>query len=363
MKKIYPYIASFLIVIFAVIPNNIPISTPKADLWPMCTLSVCFLGFLILTIRTNWMTGLIAVLALANCFGAQITFIPFVAYYSVVFCLYFFIICERIENWAPVFNCVSVLVLLNLFMFIFQQLGIDSLLNYKAVHPEFFGFIGQHMQISSFSVIASCLLLPLSPFFLIFPIVCAFFAGSAWTILTAGVGLFTYLWFRSKQWAVILLSIFVLFFLCYSISHKKFDENMSKTNGRVIVWQKTIKLANEHPIKGWGIGSYKIIFPQISKMKDGQIPWANAHNFFIQMAFEFGYPMTFLFFLFWLGLVTCLWLKKDAACVAGLMMMATDMLCHFPDREPQCVFIIIAFIALCLRRVSYGQSAKPNHNC
>lgn len=59
---------------------------------------------------------------------------------------------------------------------------------------------------------------------------------------------------------------------------------------RVIAWQIAIKLVQQRPLTGWGLGSYKLLYqPQTIPGYDA-IP--HAHNLWLMLASEAGLPMT-----------------------------------------------------------------------
>jgi len=99
-------------------------------------------------------------------------------------------------------------------------------------------------------------------------------------------------WFENYVMGLMLLS--VLLILCIytdPIIHNPFGS-------RIPVWLATIKLANQHPFMGWGIGSYKFDFFPLSGLHTR--PWTQAHNDFLQILFETGYTGLLL-------IITILW--------------------------------------------------------
>ena len=138
---------------------------------------------------------------------------------------------------------------------------------------------------------------------------------------------------------------------------------------RGLIWERTVQLVNEHPLTGWGIGTYKVIFPALSGdltakgigftkdfwvweyegTKGNWMAWRQAHNVWAQILFEMGNIGLALF----LGLIGYLvWLfalvKKTAQTVlafSGFTMIMTSMLVYFPDRMIQCVPILLCYMA------------------
>lgn len=128
----------------------------------------------------------------------------------------------------------------------------------------------------------------------------------------------------------------------------KFETNLAQNN-RLHTWRRTVELTNERPWTGWGIGTYKVIFP----VKGGisGIPWKTAHNDWLQFLFELGYPM---FVLLMVGVVGVSWRLmiryNEIVCsrvLAGFSMIVVDMTVHFPARMIQSVLLILIFLAYC----------------
>lgn len=361
MKRAHPYIVSALIAFLSLATaGGLKIGTPKADQWSLFTVFILMAALMILRTKSPLTVKILAIFTCCNCFAAVIPFFPFVAMYSVVVCMYFFRYCQKLENWAPIFKMLSIIVLLNVILFVFQLRGTDSLFNWeggkllaaKAEDPFYFGSVGQHMQMASFSVIVACFMIMVNVWYFLFPLATGLLCMSSWNYFTVGVGMASYVMFKSKKAALAIMIISMGIFFISGIAKQKFTENVNPNNGRWLVWKKTIGLANQHPFIGHGIGTYKVIYNQVAPNPTG-LPWLNAHNFYVQMIFEIGYPATFLFIIFWFNLLIRMFVIADAACFAGLMMLACDMLCHFPDRQIQCVFLMIAFLAYCHRR-AYG---------
>ena len=205
------------------------------------------------------------------------------------------------------------------------------------------------MQMGSFSVVLCAFLICFNMMNFGVPFLIAFFCNSSWTLAAVGAGLFTclHMYFTDKRiaslFAVICLIIFVIF---GTVTHK-FAANISPKieSGRSAVWKRSIELANQRPLTGWGVGTYKVTFYPLSGLS--QIPYKTAHNWIIQLLFEVGYPMTLAVIVALGAFIRRLWRSQHVLCTAGLVMILTDMLVHFPDRMIQCVLIIICFLAYC----------------
>ena len=349
--KIHSYIAFFILTILALIPPiDIHLSNPSYPYWLMLVLTAAFFGVFTLFIKTNNVVRIVAIGGLINCFLGLSPLIGFTSYLSLVFCCYFYILCTRIEDWSLIFKGIQSLVIVNAILLIMEFFHRDTLLDFGQTYINNFGVIGQHMQMGSFAVVISALLLSFSKINILFALAVAIFAKTSWTFLCAGVGIIVYVHHLSKKASAWAMIIFMLIFSLW-ISTGKFQENTSpEHSSRKSVWVKSIQLTNDNHknLTGWGIGSFKDVFHSIAFVGDAHpVIYREAHNFIIQLIWEIGYPLTgcLLFGLGWLFLA--LWRSKLYLLASGLSMIFMDGLVHFPDRMVQTVPLIIVFLAYC----------------
>lgn len=353
MKKIIPYLVfPFLIFLALIPPMDFFVSRPENDAWYLIVLIMAYAGVYILFIKTQWFVKVIALWSLALCFVCASPLTALTSYFSVITCCYLYILCTRIEDWSVIFKAFQALLFLNALVVIMQMLGKDSLLNFGVGHDLVeYGIVGQHMQMGSVSIVLSAVLLPYSLWNLIFPFVIAFFCNSSWTLLTAAIGVYMLINFKSKTWARIFLIISVGVSLIYMFKTGKIHANIGPENGRWTIWMQSLKWANYHPWVGYGAGSYKLLFPSFYVTSHHDIPYKTAHNWLVQVIFEMGYPFA-LFLLALMGrLAYRLWQAREILCLIGLTMIFLDMEVHFPERMLQTVGIIICFLAYCETRL------------
>lgn len=362
MKKSYPYLALlFMIVLSLVPPINFFISNPSSDKWVMLVLLAGFFGFCTFFTAVPWLVRFIAVGTFINAFFSVSPYVSFTSYISIVGCCWFYVLCTKIENWTVIYKALQCLLLLNLFLIVMQWLGVDTLLNF-GFGRDFtcYGIVGQHMQMGSFSVVLCAFLISFNAFNFLPPFAIALFCNSSWTIAAAGAGMFTalYLYFKEKRVAWVFATVCAVVFIIFGTVTHKFAANMSPQveSGRGAVWKRSIELANQRPLTGWGIGTYKIVFAPLSGLKS--IPYKTAHNWIIQMIFEVGYPMTMVLIVALGGFVWRLFKGQHVLCTAGLVMILMDMLVHFPERMIQCVLIIICFLAYCSLKLRSGNPSE-----
>ena len=275
-----------------------------------------FLGFLTIFFDINIFIKIIAIGGFINCFFSCGPYLCFTSYISLVACCYFYILCSKIKDWKPVYNTVLCLVIYNIFFMIMQFSGKDTLLNFTLGRNIIeHGINGSRMQTESFLLV--CL------------------------VFVMGIKGINKKWFENYVMGLMLLS--VLLILCIytdPIIHNPFGS-------RIPVWLATIKLSNQHPFLGWGIGSYKFMFFPLSGLHT--FPWKQAHNDFLQILFETGYS-GLIFSLTALG-VLIYKLKKNITLLIGLGLICVDMSIHFPIRVANTVLILICFLAYCETKI------------
>lgn len=354
MKNLYTILAFAIVVPLTLIPPiDFFFTNPFTDKWFLLIFICGFSGLYMIYIKTNPIVKIIAIASFIQCFFSAAPFISFTSYISIILCCYFYVCCSRIENWKVIFQMLQVVMFLNLLMVFMQTIGKDNLLNWGHQELEYFGIIGQHMQMASFGVILSAVLISFNPLNFIFPFLIAIFCKSSWAILSSGIGFGVYLFSKNIRIALVYLLIIISIFSFLVIKQHKISENFSST-GRVRIWSASVQIASQRPLAGWGAGTYKFIFPQVSRHMCANMTWKTSHNFIAQLLFEVGFIMTG-FILFCIGYLVHLAIKtKQWLILSGIGMMLTDSLVHFPDRMPQTVPLIILFIALCERKIRYG---------
>ena len=349
--KIYSYIAFIIFVLLALIPPiDIQLKNPAYPYWLWMILTAGFFGLFTIFIKTNIFVKIVAIGGFINCFFGALPYVSFTSYVSLVLCCYFYICCSRIEDWKLIFRAIQTLVILNSLLIVLEFFHKDNLMDWGETYIQNFGVLGHHMQMGSFAVVVSALLLSFSKLNIIFPIAVAVFCKSSWTFIAAGSGIFVYLIHKNKDLAAMVIVIFAFIFSIWAIKDSKIYANMpGPESGRSSVWLKAVELThnNHKDITGWGIGSFKEIFYQIANFKSHPIGYKTAHNFIVQLVFEVGYPATgcLLFGLGWLW--WALWRARNYYLCSGLTMICMDGLVHFPERMMQSLPLIIVFLAYC----------------
>ena len=365
MRYIKPYIVGIMISVLALIPPiNFAVKAPS-EYWPYMVILAGFAGFYILFLRTNYAIKFIAVAGFINCFFSIAPYISFTAYISLLACCYFYVLCQRVQDYEPIFKVLQCLMLFVGFMLVMQTLQMDVLLNMGRAFSRgdnyCFGVIGQRMQSASFAVILSAALMPKSAYYSLFPLGVSFICNSAGGFLCASFGLIAYLHRKwKKRFLIILPGMLVIIFLCWLVVSGKYNANTNATGGRLAVWIASLKMAIQRPLMGWGMSTYKGVFPALGGITG--IPWKTAHNCWVQMIFEFGFPIAltvmgyFGYLMIQLARLTrrALFRTQAFRLLGGLVMISLNMCFHFPTRMAQTVLIMIFFLAYVQKFIDLG---------
>lgn len=269
----------------------------------------------------------------------------FTMFWSVIVCAYYYLLCTKIEDWTPVKKTIQAIFFFVCLLIIVQLFGKDTLLNFNQKTPQIIGTIGNKMILSSFVCI-------LAPFLLFNPLnwvvlaIISFITWSSGAVLSIGAGVGTYAWAKFKKYRPLIIILAILAPVVFAWKTGDIDTFKGQA-GRRLVWIKTAELSLKHP-QGYGIGTYKMLFPvmcgqKISAQQPGR-EWNTAHNDWLQILFEIGFPGIILF-LGWL--ISIVRKVNDPITLAGLAIIATNMMIHFPNRQVQCAFIMLAFLAYC----------------
>lgn len=336
----------------------------NSTFWLWATFISGFLAFLFLYQKVSVWLKLLVVWCFASCFISRAPYMSFTMFWSVIICAYYYALCKRIEDWTPVKKVIQAIFFFGCTLIIMQLLGTDTLLNFRAeapdiIHggtPTILGTIGNKMIASSFF----CILAPFliyTPLNWIILILVSYISWSSGAVFSIGAGLAIYSWAKFKHLRVFLVVLAILAPIIFSYQTGKIDIFFKCNASRLPAWKDTIRLTLKNPL-GYGIGTYKILFPvlcsdKVKKASPGQI-WNTTHNDWLQIPFEIGY-VGYAFFIGWIiSIVQNVLKDKDYLKLAGLTIVAVNMLVHFPGRMAQCAFIILMFLAYCSQRREYG---------
>ncbi len=349
MKKILPYAAIIPLVLLALTP---PIDfqldcAVNSTFWLWVTFFSGFFAFLFLYQKVSVWLKLLVVWCFISCFISRAPYMSFTMFWSIIICAYYYVLCSKIEDWEPVKKTIQAIFFFICLLFVMQLLGKDTLLNFNNKNTiSVFGTIGNRMISSSFICI-------LAPFLLFTPLnwialgLIMLVTWSSGSILSMGAGFAVYSWVKFKRIRLLILAAAIAVPILFA--WKTGDIKTFKGRaGRRLVWLNTLELAVKHP-QGYGIGTYKILFPVMCKKEikdqnpDGRV-WNIAHNDWLQILFEAGFPGVILL-LGWLWTIVSR--VRNPIMLSGLAIIAVNMMIHFPNRQVQCALLMIMFLAYC----------------
>ena len=286
----------------------------------------------------------------------------FTMFWSLIVCAYYYSLCRQIKDWTLIKKTLQAIFLFVVLLTIAQAFGKDTLLNFGAKSVKIFGIIGNPMIASSFTCV-------LAPFLLFSPLnwitlsLMAFLSGSSGAVLSVSAGVVVYAWSKVKKLRVWIVIAAIL--VSVSFAYKTGDiSEVAFRAGRLPVYLKTIELAIKRPW-GYGIGTFKLLFQvycgdEIQREQPHGQTWIKTHNDWLQILFETGFP-GFILFFGWL--VSIIRKVKDPIKLAGLAILATNMMIHFPNRMVQSVFIILMFLAYCSQKEREDNDKEVTYNC
>ena len=362
MKKYLGHLALIPLVILALTPpSDFQLDcTVNSTFWLWMTFFSGFFAFLFLYQKVSTWLKLLVIWCFVSCFLSRAPFMSFTMFWSVIVCAYYYLLCTKIENWEPVKKVIQSIIFFIVLLMVMQLLGKDTLLNFNQKTPLVLGTIGNKMILSSFVCILAPFLL-FNPLNWVILIIISFITWSSGAVLSIFAGLGTLAWIKFKKWRLVFLTIAIVLPICYAVQTRDITTFQSPA-GRRLVWIETAQLSIKHPL-GYGIGTYKILYPVLcSRTVTKQAPgreWNTAHNDWLQMTWELGFPGMILL-IGWL--VSIARKVKNPIKLAGLAIIATNMVIHFPTHMVQGAFLILMFLAFCSQGEKNGFNDQTS-NC
>ena len=286
----------------------------------------------------------------------------FTMFWSLITCAYFYVLCRQIEDWSFVKKTVQALFLFIILMTIMQVFGKDTLLNFGSKSVRIFGIIGNPMIASSFTCIIAPFLL-FSPLNWIALALASFLSGSSGAVLSVSAGVGAYVWMKFKKLRIKMVLLAILIPLIFAWKAGDFS-TVAFRAGRLPVYKKTVELSLKRPL-GYGIGTFKLLFQVYCGDEiQGELPkgraWLITHNDWLQIFFETGF-VGFILLIGWC--ISLLRRVKDPIKFAGLVILGTNMMIHFPTRLVQGALIIIMFVAYCSKGELNAKTNRGSGNC
>lgn len=342
----------------------------NTSFWIWLVLVAGFSGIVYKNTSANIWLKALALFCLATCFTAKIPYIAFTAYIMMALFFYYYLLCKKISDYTLIFKAVQGIFFINCVMLIAQLTGHDNLLNFNHETPVVLGIVGNPMQLASLLTICAPFLLVYRKWHIIPLLIFAIWIKSSGMILALGGGIIFYTWFTFKKFRMFITIGVALLIILFAWNDGLMAKFRQSGGDRWPIWVRTVQLANKKPIFGYGIGTYRVLFPVLAGEISGngqadwryeyttgnQMAWRQAHNCWLQLIFEIGYVGTALVFgligwLIWL-FVWAVKTKENVIAASGLLIILLDLTVHFPDRMPQAILIIICYMA-------YYQSILP----
>ena len=318
MKKPITFIALAPIIALALMPPlgmYVPFTDKVA--WTWLFLIFGFAGFATFFLKINPYIKAFCLLAFVNTFFSKAPMISQFSYMEMIGCVYLYWICRHIEDWSIVFRALWTILAMNTLLICLQSVGKDNLLNFGFYQASCHGVVGNPMQLKSYLIVLAAILMQQFHF--------------------------------SKRSKFVLGVSVLIIAITYFFAHRVFVSFMF---ARGPVWIETIILSWQHPIIGWGIGTYKAIFASIANLPgvtQAEGRWISCHSDWLQMMFEFG----LIGWALLIALAVDLLRKCRGVLLYGALLVGYTMSVHFPMRTTQIVPLLVLFVAY-IERIHHG---------
>lgn len=367
MKKYITHAIAIIVAIFIMTPPwNIGVTCQVNNL--LWLWSVALAGFFTFHyIHTNAPIP-IKVLVLYAYIGSFFSVAPYWSFQMTIPMIalaYFYLACRQIEDFEPVQKAVQSAFFLICAFLIVQMFGHDTLYNFNRPQPMIIGTIGNKM-------ISATLITCLAPFLLtykklnIIPLcIIAVMTRSLGMMIALAAGITVYAVLKTIGWkkkTILILAITAGMTLLFVLQFNHIKTEWG--GGRGPIWKKTVELTMKRHVTGYGISSYQLVFPAMSKdltmlgkteewnieeIKGTHIPALQTHNCWLQFWFELGDIGMAIIAFFVILLVSLFFLSpkndKTITALTGLVILGTIMIFHFPTRLWHSVPVFICYLA------------------
>ena len=309
------------LVLLALMPPmalDIPMIAERWFIW-LVLLSAAIVIYSAIFFKINSYIKVLSIYLFISCFSSTAIYYSYIAYILFTFCLIFYILCLKYLDWITFKKTLLTIFTLNMILLIMQFLNKDSLLNFGLNSTRCWGIVGNEMYLSGLMItIISFFIATLNP-------------------LT-----------HKRKYYLVCLGI-IAFTIIQQFIRRDVWHVFPQVRGQI--WLESIRLSlysYSTAILGWGMGTFKITFPQIAHLpmettREGLCN--NPHNFFIKVLFETGA----IGFIIIISYLTNLYIRliehKLFFCVIGLSFLTLNMAYHGQDASNSTVLIIIAFMA------------------
>ncbi len=328
MKKLFTSIVLLAVIILGLtppIPTVIPMTESK--LWMWLVLLAGFFGCYVLFLKVNVFIKLFVAYGFINTFFSNVPFFSQFAYMELVACVYLYWMCSKVERWDLICKAFIILLVLNGILLVMQVFNKDNLLNFSLQQNTCHGIVGNSMQLKSFFIIGMAFIIAHKKF--------KFLKRYSIEVIVSTIVLGLFYVFHSR----------VIHYFLYA---------------RGPVWLRTIQLSLKHLFAGYGIGTYKILFPALCGRQafTAEGTWMNAHNFWVQLYFEMGAIGLFIVMAGMIYIIYKVIKNKMWHSLTGLVLVNYSLMVHFPERQISTVPLLIVFFAYIQKEIEYEQFAR-----
>lgn len=379
MKKTISFLLAFLMGLLCVAPPlnyDIPMMV-NSYLWLYLVVASGLIAFFVL-FQSNIneiLKVLIVYLFVVGCFFSQIPYFSFHAFMLVTATICFFLLAKECE-FETFLNMAQAIFWIEIVLATLHYFGKDTLMNFGRQEPVFLGTIFQHMRFGSLLCILSPFLLVKSKWYIIPILVSVILTTSSGFALSVAAGLIIYSFLTMRRYSVTIISLIVILVCLYAVTLGRDSFAVAFREGRLPIWWVVIKTwvldtrgsmvpnAAGHMIQtgpwdwkafifGHGLDTFYAAFPAY---KHDPAPFPQAHNSWLQLAWETGLVGFCLFTSYCAWLIRQLYCLREFLLISGLVIIGTNMVFHFPDRMTQTNLLMVAFVAYCEKIIKKGFS-------
>ena len=312
IRKLLSVIVGLIITFLVIIPPlELSINFTNSPIRFVWTFLFCgVLSFYFIFSKANIFLKVLVPYLFLNTFLSSIPHFSMAAFIYAIAGAYFYLLCLEIRDWKIVLRFLLSILMLESLLAALRILNRETLLNFGKSITDCWGSVGNGMQFKALIIILV-----------------------AFTI--QGLSL-------SRKYIIGLSVGLALICGIYFFSNTKIVSNFMYARGPV--WYQTIEAAGEHPVVGYGLGTFKVVFPALSEgwfTAEGR--WENTHNDFLQVLFETG----LVGFIVLLAYVIYLLIQCTGVVRIGILMIVFSMCFYFPMRQDSTCPLLIMFLSFC----------------
>ena len=339
--------------------------------WLYMICAAGFFGFLLWKTNINIWLKVLSVFLFISCFFSQAPALSFNAYALCVFALYLLWALKHCD-FKIVVRFIEAAFWFEVFLGILQMLGKDVLLSFSNRETVFMGTMMQYMRCASVILCMAPFLLWKSKLYLIPLLVIMVFSKSSTFAVCMISGCSAWLWFECpelRKWIVLGGAFCIGIYAFYDFG--SWQGAIAPSNGgRLITWVAVVKtwlfdLSLATPSSIWkmngpfnlqwffvghGMDTFLPLFPIY---KHDLNPFPQAHNDWLQMMWETGIISFGLVSAYLISLIKKLLNNENYLLLAGLVIIGVDAFFAFPMRMTQTMFLMVAYCALCERKLRW----------